>query len=230
MNVPSNLALYGQLIVFKNDQTKQDINWHFPDNQLQRSLQSLAHHLELEYEYSLATRDATISQVMTVESNGSTELEDPNAVTLDMYGGPYFTDYMDFTTDRPSINFDVGLEQPFLPALQIDGSTNNQSLVSMTVDNLIDRSPSEILEKETRDSVQDTISGFISRTKTNAKREIEASVRNSSFNASSFASSQAHVTGSSRSGSIANYLARSVSKASNHSTSNVSTGASSGYQ
>lgn len=62
MNNPTNLTLYTQLMVFQNDQSREDFIKHNPDRILQRNLQALAHYLGLEYEYSLASRNARISR------------------------------------------------------------------------------------------------------------------------------------------------------------------------
>ena len=67
MNDITNLTLYGQLVVFKSDEPREEVIWHNPDISLQRTLQSLAHHLELEYEYSLGTRDVRVTRTAPVQ-------------------------------------------------------------------------------------------------------------------------------------------------------------------
>src|ERR1019366_5309328 len=62
MNDPSNLSLYSQLFLFRKELSEEDIRWRNPDTLQQRTLQSLAHHLGLEYEFSLATGIARISR------------------------------------------------------------------------------------------------------------------------------------------------------------------------
>jgi len=62
MNDPSNLALYGELMVFKSDMSKIEFIRNHPDRSLQKNLQAVAHYLGLEYEYSLGTRSARISR------------------------------------------------------------------------------------------------------------------------------------------------------------------------
>jgi hypothetical protein len=62
MNDSSNLELYSRLLLFKNDVFHHEILWQNPDNALQRALQSLAHKLDLEYEYSLRSRVVRISR------------------------------------------------------------------------------------------------------------------------------------------------------------------------
>jgi hypothetical protein len=67
MNDESILQLYSCLLLFKNDVSQPEIKWQDPDYGLQRALQSLAHKLNLEYEYSLHTRVAHISRTTVPE-------------------------------------------------------------------------------------------------------------------------------------------------------------------
>ncbi|KAE8445807.1 hypothetical protein EG329_012865 [Mollisiaceae sp. DMI_Dod_QoI] len=60
MNNPSNLSLGFELVRFQGDLSRTEFWHHDPDNQTQRTLQSLAHGLGLEYEYCLRTREARI--------------------------------------------------------------------------------------------------------------------------------------------------------------------------
>lgn len=62
MNDESNLELYSQLLLFKSNEFRDEILWQSPKTALQRTLQSLAHKLDLEYEYSLRTRVVRISR------------------------------------------------------------------------------------------------------------------------------------------------------------------------
>ena len=67
MNDESNLDLYSRLLLFKNDHFQDEILWQNPDTPLQRVFQSLAHKLDLEYEYSLQTRVVRISRTIVPE-------------------------------------------------------------------------------------------------------------------------------------------------------------------
>ena len=62
LNDELNLDLYSKLLLFKNDISREETLWHYPENTLQRILQSLAHRLDLEYEFSLTTRTVRISR------------------------------------------------------------------------------------------------------------------------------------------------------------------------
>lgn len=62
MNDESNLELYSKLLLFKNDLSRDEILWPHPENTLQRTLQSLAHRLNLEYEFSLGAQVARVSR------------------------------------------------------------------------------------------------------------------------------------------------------------------------
>ena len=62
MNDPSNLSLFSRLLLFRKELSEEDILWHNAESSQQRILQSLAHRLGLEYEFSLATGIARISR------------------------------------------------------------------------------------------------------------------------------------------------------------------------
>jgi hypothetical protein len=62
MNNPRNLEFYSQILVFKNGSAKENILFAQSSSLEQRTLQSIAHSLSLEYEYSVATRNVTISR------------------------------------------------------------------------------------------------------------------------------------------------------------------------
>lgn len=68
MNDPTNLALYSQLVIFRSDQSRHELIQNNPDSLSQRTLQTLAHHLGLEFEYSLTTRNARISRPVAIHS------------------------------------------------------------------------------------------------------------------------------------------------------------------
>lgn len=62
MNDPLNLALGSELVWFQADFSRTEFLYNNPDNLHQRTLQSLAHSLGLEYEYCLRTRQARITR------------------------------------------------------------------------------------------------------------------------------------------------------------------------
>ena len=62
MNDPSNLSLSFELVRFQVNLSRTEFRHSDPDNLKQRSLQSLAHSLGLEYEYCLRTREARITR------------------------------------------------------------------------------------------------------------------------------------------------------------------------
>jgi hypothetical protein len=75
MNDESNLQLYCRLHLFKNTLVESELIFHGPNKERQRLLQSLSHKLDLECEYSLATRTVKITR--SVPENGrSSEYED----------------------------------------------------------------------------------------------------------------------------------------------------------
>ena len=62
MNDETNLDLYSQLLLFRNDILQDELLFYGPDKSRQRSLQALAHKLGLECEYSLGTQTVRISR------------------------------------------------------------------------------------------------------------------------------------------------------------------------
>lgn len=62
MNDPQNLGLYSQILTFKNDTAREDLVFRDQVSSSQRSLQTLAHSLGLEYEYYLPGRTVRISR------------------------------------------------------------------------------------------------------------------------------------------------------------------------
>jgi hypothetical protein len=74
LNDPSNLALYNQVFLFHNDFSRSEVLFSGHSNAEQRTLQSLAHRLGLDYEYSLATRTARICRPSAEISMNPSEL------------------------------------------------------------------------------------------------------------------------------------------------------------
>ena len=79
MNDESNLGLYSELLLFKSDSTRPELLWNDPQYRLRSTLSSLAHKLDLEYEYSLNSRVARISR--PILSNA----QSPETCTLDYW-------------------------------------------------------------------------------------------------------------------------------------------------
>jgi hypothetical protein len=82
MNDESNLDLYSQLLLLKNNTLRDEVLWHYPEYKLRRTLLSLAQKLDLEYEYSLATRIVRISR--PTSQNTQMDLETPSFEFLDL--------------------------------------------------------------------------------------------------------------------------------------------------
>jgi len=79
MNNPRNLQFYSQILVFKNDLARENILFAQPSSLEQRNLQSIAHSLNLEYEYPIATRNVTISRQVCQAKGPVTGFEAPDA-------------------------------------------------------------------------------------------------------------------------------------------------------
>ena len=62
LNDATTLEFYNQLLLFKNNIFEEEVLFRSPDKLSQRTLQALAHKLDLEYEYSVATRTLRISR------------------------------------------------------------------------------------------------------------------------------------------------------------------------
>ena len=75
MNNPRNLEFYSQILVFRNDLSREYLLFKSLSNLEQRDLQFLAHSLSLEFEYSVATKTARVSRQVSLEMEGSTRLE-----------------------------------------------------------------------------------------------------------------------------------------------------------
>jgi hypothetical protein len=75
MNDESILQLYCRLHLFKNTLVESELIFHGPNKERQRLLQSLSHKLDLECEYSLATRTVRITRPIP-ENGRSSEYED----------------------------------------------------------------------------------------------------------------------------------------------------------
>jgi len=86
MNDPSNLALRDDLVRFQVDRSRHELRLVIgnDDKTRQRTLQSLAHSLDLNYEYSLATREARItrSESPTPPDVNSKEATDDRSVAF----------------------------------------------------------------------------------------------------------------------------------------------------
>jgi hypothetical protein len=114
MNDPSNLSLGFELVRFQVDLSRTEFRYSDPDNLKQRTLQSLAHTLGLEYEYCLRTREARVtrSDVLTshqveisrssfdqeIVSQGSCTLEEVSSGWPDINENAVFTKHPDRVT------------------------------------------------------------------------------------------------------------------------------------
>lgn len=74
MNDEYNLDLYSQLLHFKIDSSRTEFLWDNPEYELRRTLLSLAHKMNLEYEYSLSTRVVRITRPAPVDTQMDPEL------------------------------------------------------------------------------------------------------------------------------------------------------------
>jgi hypothetical protein len=88
MNDPVNLHAYSQLLLFKNDLSRENVLFSSKSSSEQRSLQAIAHGLSLEYEYSVTARNVRISRPFNLPTAtgsvevGSDDLEIPDLETL----------------------------------------------------------------------------------------------------------------------------------------------------
>ncbi|KAH8789646.1 hypothetical protein BGZ57DRAFT_786541, partial [Hyaloscypha finlandica] len=62
LNDDSNRSLFADIVLFKNNILRDDMLFIDPDQPTQRAVQAIAHSLDLEYEFSLATRNARITR------------------------------------------------------------------------------------------------------------------------------------------------------------------------
>ncbi|KAH8663483.1 hypothetical protein BGZ60DRAFT_529752 [Tricladium varicosporioides] len=62
MNIPNSLKWYTVLLTFKNDLSASGVCFTGQSNEEQRNIQTIAHALQLDYEYSKANRTITITQ------------------------------------------------------------------------------------------------------------------------------------------------------------------------
>jgi hypothetical protein len=85
MNDDSNLELYSQLYLFKNTSVKDELIFYDPNKERQRVLQSLAHKLDLECEYSLDTRIVRITR-SSPENGESSESQNFDLVGIGNFG------------------------------------------------------------------------------------------------------------------------------------------------
>ncbi|KUJ23554.1 uncharacterized protein LY89DRAFT_663965 [Mollisia scopiformis] len=67
MNNAANLELYSEVLLFKNDSSRDEVLFFHRSNAEQRTLQAIAHSLLLEYEYSAATKVIRISRPTSLD-------------------------------------------------------------------------------------------------------------------------------------------------------------------
>jgi hypothetical protein len=135
LNDPSNLALYNQIFLFHNNLSRSEVLFSGHSNAEQRTLQSLAHRLGLDYECSLATRTVRICRpsaeisMNTSELNSISNLLDNIPASLFDFDDPdssHKPDWLSNTFDNipaPPLEFnpssstnDLGSTSPFLRA------------------------------------------------------------------------------------------------------------------
>ncbi|KAE9369181.1 hypothetical protein N431DRAFT_45035 [Stipitochalara longipes BDJ] len=109
LNDPSTLEAYNQILLFKNNPSENELVFRSPDKSRHRTLLSLAHKLDLECEYTLATRTLKISQLAPESTFDTSTIDD----LLENVGG-VFGDALDSTGISFSPNFedDFSLEMP----------------------------------------------------------------------------------------------------------------------
>ncbi|PMD15716.1 hypothetical protein NA56DRAFT_663674 [Hyaloscypha hepaticicola] len=62
LNVDANRSLFADIVSFKSEIHRNSMLFRNPDQSTQRVVQAIAHSLDLEYEFSLATRDARVTR------------------------------------------------------------------------------------------------------------------------------------------------------------------------
>lgn len=83
MNDRANLAFYTQLIRFEGNAGATEIAFQSPSNPQQRMIQSWAHELGFEFEYTLATRAARVIKASQPEISTTCETKDFNFLNFD---------------------------------------------------------------------------------------------------------------------------------------------------
>jgi hypothetical protein len=120
MNDRSGLALGSELVCFQVDFSRTEFLHSNPDHLQQRTLQSLAHSLGLEYEYCLRTRQARITR-------SDVAMSDRVEISGFSFDHPSTTNGVttDVTTSRPTIN-----ENAFVTANLEPMAPNTNELVT----------------------------------------------------------------------------------------------------
>jgi len=95
MNNPSNLYLYSQVLVFKTDISREDAIFENSPTSEQRTLQAIAHQLDLDYEYSKASRTVRISRPEASEPVEFTNSEFPGAQNIQFLAGSMVPNQME---------------------------------------------------------------------------------------------------------------------------------------
>jgi hypothetical protein len=106
MNNPRNLEFYTQILLFKNDISRECVLFRYLSSSEQRDLQFLAHSLSLEFEYSVATKTTKISRqvpqeievVRGLEDTGLDAVQTPNHIISGINLESDF-EFLDFTHD-----------------------------------------------------------------------------------------------------------------------------------
>lgn len=90
MNDKANLAFYTQLIRFEGNAGATETAFKSPSNPQQRMIQSWAHELGFEFEYTLATRVARVIKTSQPEISTTCETRDFNFLDFDSVAGTDF--------------------------------------------------------------------------------------------------------------------------------------------
>lgn len=101
MNDADNLALYSQILLFKNDPCRESLSFSNRSTSEQRVLQAMAHSLSLEYEYSVPLRTIRISRPHALQVPAEDILDDLISDNFDLTmpeiaDGVSAFDYLDF--------------------------------------------------------------------------------------------------------------------------------------
>jgi hypothetical protein len=72
LNDDANRSLFADIVLFKNNILRDDMLFIDPDQPTQRAMQAIAHSLDLEFEFSLKTRNARITRRLAFHTSDDT--------------------------------------------------------------------------------------------------------------------------------------------------------------
>jgi hypothetical protein len=132
MNDESTLQLYCRLHLFKNTLIESELIFHGPNKERQRLLQSLAHRLDLECEYSLATRTVKITRSIP-ENVRSSDYEDLDFLAPLISESERSSCPHDFDLhDNPDFDYEDALLDDFLGTVRSQEDFGTSSSFSTT--------------------------------------------------------------------------------------------------